>query len=336
MRAIGHRPALPTDHPDSLCDITLAPPVPGARDLLVEVRAISVNPVDTRVRKGGGPGGGNPRVLGWDAAGVVVRTGADVTLFAPGDEVYYAGTITRDGAYAELHCVDERLVGAKPAGIGFAEAAALPLTSITAWELLFDRLRVPSEGAGALLILGAAGGVGSIAIQLARTRTDATVIATASRPESEAWVRELGAHHVVDHRRPLAPQLRALAPEGVRYVLGLTRVEDHFDALIEAMAPEAALGLIETPETPLAVDKLKPKSLSLHWESMFTRSIYATCDMAAQGRILNEVAAAIDAEQIRSTLREHLGTIRADNVRRAHLLIESGRAIGKVVLAGFG
>lgn len=339
MRAVSCFKPGPIDHADSLVDVTLDRPTPGPRDLLVEVRAISVNPVDTKIRAGGGPGGpqGTGRVIGWDAAGVVVAVGAGVTLFSPGDEVYYAGALDRSGSYAEAQLVDERIVGRKPASLGFAAAAALPLTTITAWEMLFDRLKIrigkPAD-AGSLLILGGAGGVGSIATQLARRLTGLTVIATASRPETQAWSRDMGAHHVIDHGRPIAAQVRAIVPGGVTHVLALTRVEEHFDEIVEALAPQGALVLIENPASPLEITKLKPKSISLHWEFMFTRTRYETADMGEQGRLLNEVADLVDAGLIRSTMQADLGPINATNLKRAHALVESGKTIGKIVLSG--
>jgi NADPH2:quinone reductase len=337
MKAVTFAKPLPIDDPDSLHDSVVEAPVAGPRDLLVEVRAISVNPVDTKVRSGGGPGTPAGKVLGWDAAGVVKAVGGAVTLFRPGDEVYYAGALERAGSYAELQAVDERLVAKKPRHASFAEAAALPLTAITAWELAFDRMHIPvGDGPrGAVLVLGAAGGVGSIAVQLLRQRTPHTVIGTASRPETQAWVGEMGAHHVIDHRRPLAAQVKALVPGGVDWVLGLTKVEEHFDELVEAFAPQGALGLIETPATPLDIAKLKPKSLALCWELMFTRSRFQTADMGEQGRLLGEVARLVDAGAVRSTMRTQLGRIDAANLRRAHALLESGRTIGKIVLEGF-
>lgn len=337
MKAVSFHKHLPIQEPDSLVDVTLDMPQPGPRDLLVEVRAISVNPVDTKIRAGGGPGrpAGELQILGWDAAGVVKAVGTGVTLFAPGDEVYYAGSVERPGSYAEFQCVDERIVGRKPKSTRFADAAALPLTTITAWEMLFDRLRVSRTATGVLLIIGGAGGVGSIAIQLARQLTNLTIIATASRSESQAWCRQMGAHHVIDHTRPLAAQLKALAPEGVNYVLALTRTEDHYDQIIEAMAPQSALALIENPARPLDIVKLKPKSISLHWEFMFTRARFQTPDMGEQGRLLNEVAAMVDAGRIVGTAQINAGQINAANLRRAHALVESGRTIGKIVLAGF-
>lgn len=340
MKAVSYSRSLPIQDPESLVDVVLETPKPGARDLLVEVRAISVNPVDTKIRSGGGPGNpdGPAKILGWDAAGIVTAIGSDVTLFKPGDEVYYAGSVDRSGANCEYHLVDERIVGRKPASIGFAEAAALPLTTITAWELMFDRMKIsraPSSSGESLLIIAGAGGVGSIAIQLARRLTGLTIIATASRPETQAWCREMGAHHVIDHRQPLTAQVKAIVPGGVNHVLALTRTETYFDQIIEAMAPQGALGLIENVATPLDINKLKPKCISLHWEFMFARARYQTADMAEQGRLLNEVSALVDAGQIRSTMSENLGTINAANLQRAHALVESGAAIGKIVLSGF-
>lgn len=340
MKAVTFFKSSPISEPDSLVDVAMERPSPGLRDLLVEVRAISVNPVDAKVRGGGGPRGQTDpnKLLGWDAAGIVKAVGREVTLFAPGDEVYYAGSIDRSGAYAEFQLVDERIVARKPATLGFAEAAALPLTTITAWELMFDRLRIssdPSRSGGTLLIVGGAGGVGSIATQLARCRTGLTIIATASRPETRAWCREMGAHHVIDHRQPLVSQVKAIAPEGVKFVLALTKTEDHYEEIIEAMAPQSALALIENLARPVDINKLKPKSISLHWEFMFTRTRYQTVDMSEQGKLLNEVAGLVEAGRVRSTLRENLGIINAVNLKRAHAIVESGKAIGKIVLEGF-
>jgi zinc-binding alcohol dehydrogenase family protein len=338
MKAVTFFKSGPITEADSLVDVELDRPEPGPRDLLVEMRAISVNPVDTKIRGGSGPRSPSDanKLLGWDAAGRVAAVGAEVTRFIPGDEVYCAGAIDRSGSYAEYQVVDERLVGRKPATIGFAEAAALPLTTITAWELLFDRLKIrrgqPAE-AGSILIIGGAGGVGSIATQLACRLTGLTVIATASRPETQAWCREMGAHHVIDHRQPLAQQVKAIMPGGVNYVLALTKTEAHFDEIIEAIAPQGALALIENVGAPLDINKLKPKSISLHWEFMFTRARYETADMGEQGRLLDEVAGLIDAGLIRSTMRENLGLINAANLKRAHALVESGTTIGKIVLS---
>lgn len=339
MKAVAFNEPLPISDENSLIDVTVERPSLRPRDLLVEVRAISVNPVDTKIRGGGGPrrpeGGGT--ILGWDAAGVVVEVGPEVTDFKVGDEVYYAGSINRSGSYAEYQAVDARIVGRKPKSISFAEAAALPLATITAWELMFDRMNIRRGGSsgGAMLIIGGAGGVGSIATQLARQLTGLTVITTASRPETVAWSLEMGAHHVIDHRQPMAAQVKSIAPAGVKYVLSLTRTEDYLDDILEVMQPQGALGLIENVARPLDINRLKPKCLSLHWEFMFARALFETDDMAEQGKLLNEVAALVDVGRIRSTCKTNLGVINATNLKQAHALVESGRAVGKVVLAGF-
>lgn len=336
MKAIGFHHNHPIDHADALVDLVLPEPAPGPHDLLVEVRAVSVNPVDTKVRRHGALPADGPRILGYDAAGVVRAVGSAVALFKPGDEVWYAGAIDRPGTNAELHAVDERIVGRKPASLSFADAAAMPLTAITAWELLFDRLQVPREGCGdAILVTGAAGGVGSILVQLARQLTGLTVIGTASRADTQAWVRDLGAHHVVDHAHPLPPQLHALGIPQVRYVASLTHTDAHFDGLVQALAPQGRLGLIDDPAMPLDVMKLKGKALSLHWEMMFARPMHRTPDMIEQHRLLDAVADLVDAGRLRATTGAHFGRIDAANLRRAHALIESGKAMGKIVLEGF-
>ena len=335
MKAISFtQHALPIDNPQALIDISLPRPTPGPRDLLVEVRAVSVNPVDTKVRAGTFTK--EPKILGWDATGIVREVGAEVTLFQPGDEVFYAGSIARTGSYSEFHLVDERIVGHKPHSLSAADAAALPLTSITAWELLFDRLGVV-EGTGegkCLLITGAAGGVGSMLVQLARKLTRLTVIGTASRQQTADWVRQLGAHHVIDHSQPLLAQLQALGVPEIDYVASLTHTEQHFAQLIDVLKPQGRLGVIDDPET-LDVVPLKRKSLSVHWELMFTRSLYETPDMINQHHLLNRVSALIDQGVLQTTVGEHFGAINAANMRRAHALIESGKARGKIVLEGF-
>lgn len=337
MKAVAYRTSLPSSDPHSLIDVELPEPRPEARDLLVQVEAISVNPVDTKIRQRVDPQGAD-KVLGWDVAGTVVAVGSEVSLFKPGDQVFYAGAIDRPGGNAQWQVVDERIVGRKPGTLDFAAAAALPLTAVTAWELLFDRLGVPRDGtrpAGTVLIIGAAGGVGSIAVQLARKLTGATVIGTASRAESREWVLGLGAHHVVDHRGDLVSQIKAIAPQGVDYVLSLTHTEQHFAAIVEVLKPQGKLGLIDDPSTPLDVTRLKQKSISLHWEFMYTRSLFHTPDMQAQHRILNEIADLVDAGALRSTISENLGTINAANLRKAHAQLESHGTMGKVVLSGF-
>ena len=339
MKAVGYQTAYPIDHPESLLDITLPDPVATGRDLLVEVHAVSVNPVDTKVRKSSSPSGDGPdyKVLGWDASGIVRAVGPDVTLFQPGDRVWYAGSIARQGTNSELHLVDERIVGHAPKSLDFAEAAALPLTTITAWELLFDRLRVapgkqPTQKT--LLIIGASGGVGSILTQLAARLTSLTIIGTASRPETQQWVRDLGAHHVIDHSKPLTEELARIGHPAVDIIVSLTQSDAHFDQIVEAIAPQGQFALIDDPVS-LDVTKLKRKSVSLHWELMFTRALFGTDDMIGQHRLLTEVAQLVDAGLIRTTLDQRFGTINAENLKRAHALIESGKARGKLVLEGW-
>jgi zinc-binding alcohol dehydrogenase family protein len=336
MRAVGYQDSLPIDADAALVDITLPKPLPTDRDLLVQVQAISVNPVDTKVRKRAKPEAGEWAVLGYDATGTVIATGPDATLFSPGDTVFYAGDMTRPGTNAELHLVDERIVGHKPKSLDWAQAAALPLTAITAWEALFDRLDVrrPVPGSHAILIIGGAGGVSSIAIQLARQLTDLTVIATASRPETRAWVAGLGAHHVLDHAKPLADQVTGLGIPAPGFVFSTTNTDKHVAEIAKLIAPQGRFGVIDDPAT-LDIVPFKRKSVSVHWELMFTRPIFKTADMAAQGELLNEVARLVDAGTLRTTLGENFGTINAANLRRAHALIESGKAQGKVVLEGF-
>lgn len=334
MKAIAYRQALPINDPNALLDVTLPDPIPGDRDLLVEVRAISVNPVDVKVRANSNPAEGELKVIGWDAAGIVRAVGKQVTLFKPGDRVYYAGSITRPGANSELHLVDERIAGYMPASLDFAQAAALPLTSITAWELLFDRLNVPTHSNEALLVIGAAGGVGSILVQLARKLTGLTIIGTASRPETQEWVQKLGAHHVIDHTKPLAEELKKIGIDNVKYVASLNQTDRHYEEIVKLIAPQGHLALIDDPAT-LDVMPLKRKSASVHWEFMFARSMFQTPDMQKQHDLLNEVASLIDLGKLRTTLGEHYGTINAENLKRAHALIESNTAKGKIVLEGF-
>jgi NADPH2:quinone reductase len=336
MKAVASKRPLPIDDPESLVDLTLPDPVAAGRDLLVRVHAISVNPVDTKVRRRPNPAGAD-RVLGYDATGVVEAAGPDCVLFRPGDAVFYAGDIGRPGSNAELQLVDERLVGPKPATLSFAEAAALPLTAITAWEMLFDRLGARlgrPQAAGTLLVIGGAGGVGSIAIQLARRLTGLRVIATASRPETRDWCLSLGAHAVIDHAGDMAAQLRAIGAAQVELVFSITGTDRHWPTIADIVAPQGRIGLIDDPE-PIDVRMLKRKAASLHWESMFTRSTFATADMVEQHRLLAEVSALVDGGMLRTTMGEHFGHIDAAQLRRAHALIETGRMRGKVVLEGF-
>ena len=338
MRAVGYYSALPADHSDSLVDLELPDPAaPTGSDLLVRVEAVSVNPVDTKVRRSARPEPGAPKILGYDAAGTVVAAGPDTSRLKPGDAVFYAGDLTRPGTNSALHLVDERIVGRKPASLDWAQAAALPLTTITAWEALFDRLdvRKPVPGAAnAILIVGGAGGVGSIAIQLAASLTDMQVIATASRPETEAWVRALGAHHVIDHRRKLGAEVEALGLGAPAFVFSTTNTADHLAEIVALIAPQGRFALIDDPGQ-LDVMPFKRKSVSIHWELMFTRSMFATADIGAQGALLDEAARLVDAGKLRTTLSETLGPITAANLRQAHARLESGRTIGKLALSGW-
>lgn len=337
MKAIGYRTPGPITDADALVDIELPRPIPTGRDLLVEIRAVSVNPVDYKVRRSTAPQGDDWKVLGWDAAGVVTATGLNATRFKPGDEVFYAGSITRPGSNAEFHLVDERIVGRKPVSIDWAESAALPLTTLTAWETLFDRLDVsrPVPGAAsAILIIGGAGGVGSVAIQVARQRTNLTVIATASRPETQDWARSLGAHHVIDHSSPLVPQIAELGLGAPAFVFSTTHTEQHAAAAAELIAPQGRFALIDDPQG-LDIMVFKRKAVSIHHEFMFTRSVYETPDMGRQGEILNAVADLVDEGWIHTTLTERLSPINAANLKRAHAALESGSTRGKIVLEGF-
>jgi len=333
MKAVVYsQNGLPISDPHALYDIELPQPQPGEFDLLVNIRAISVNPVDTKVRAGAPTD--TPRILGWDAVGTVVAVGEKVTLFKPGEDVFYAGSFIRPGSNAEYGLVDERIAGHKPASLSDADAAALPLTSLTAWELLFDRLEVKDGEGDALLIIGAAGGVGSILTQLARRLTGLRVIGTASRQDTADWVHDLGAHDVIDHSRPLMDGLRDIGVSQVRYVASLTHTAQHYQDIVEALAPQGRLAVIDDPDTLDAV-VLKRKAISLHWELMFTRSLFQTKDMARQHEILENIRRLIEDGTLRTTTGNHYGKINAENLRRAHAFIESGRSRGKVVLEGF-
>jgi len=337
MKAVGYFQSLSIDQAESLIDLSVAEPVPGDFDLLVEVKAVSVNPVDTKVRMRAASTNGQPRILGWDAAGVVRAVGAKVSRFQPGDKVWYAGDVTRAGSNSELHLVDERIVGPMPTSLGYAEAAALPLTAITAWELLFDRLKVLTADPvrdNTLLVIGAGGGVGSILIQLARQLTGWTVIGTASRPQTQAWVRELGAHHVIDHSKPLAEGLKAAGIAQVSAAISITHTDEYLAQMVDLLEAEGQFALIDDPKS-LDVLAFKRKSLSVHWESMFTRSTFHTPQLARQGEILRRVAQLVDRGIVRSTVAERFGAINAANLKRAHALLESGQSRGKIVLEGF-
>ena len=304
---------------------------------MIRVQAVSVNPVDVKIRQNRPPEGAESAVLGWDAFGEVAEVGSDASLFKVGDAVWYAGAINRPGTNAEYHLVDERIVGKKPLSVGPVEAAALPLTALTAYEMLFDRLRVtePVPGAApAVVIIGGSGGVGSIAIQLLRAKTDLIVIATASRPETQAWVKELGAHHAIDHSKPLAPQIEALGIGQPGWVFSTTHTHQYIDQIAEFIAPQGHFGLIDDPES-LNIMPFKTKAVSTHWELMFTRSLFGTPDMQRQHDILNEVAELLDAGKIKSTATEKVGKIDATTLRRAHEIIETNKSKGKLVLEGF-
>ena len=335
MKAIGYKKSLPIDDPQSLIEVDLPKPTAGPKDLLVMVKAIALNPVDTKVRKRAEPAEGDVQVLGWDVAGVVAEVGTDVSMFKPGDEVWYAGAIDRPGANSEFHVVDERLVSKKPTSLSFSEAAALPLTSITAWELLFDRLEIPKDDASkSILIIGAAGGVGSIMVQLVKKLTKLKVIGTASRQETKTWIENLGVDHVLDHSKPLAEELEQAGLGEVNYVASLTQTDKHFENIVACLKPQGKLALIDDPES-LPINLLKKKSISTHWEFMFTRSMFQTDDMSAQHQLLNEVAKLVDEGTIQTTANESLGTISVENLKKGHALLESGKSKGKIVLEGF-
>lgn len=335
MKAIVYSQNLPATDRQSLYDTELPTPTPGENDLLVAVKAVSVNPVDTKIRRNADTQG-QQRVLGWDAAGVVVAVGSAVTDFKAGDEVWYAGAIDKPGSNSEFQLVDQRIVSFKPKSLSFTEAAALPLTVITAWELLFDRLELNEHNTKgkSLLVIGAAGGVGSVLLQLARQKTQLKVIGTASRAETSEWVKTLGADLVVDHKKPMAAQLKTLGLPEVDYVISLTHTDQHFNDILELIKPQGKLALIDDPEL-IDIRPMKRKSLSLHWELMFTRSLYQTDDMIVQQQLLQQVADMVDAGQLKTTLNSDFGLINAENLRKAHQLIESQQAIGKLVLSGF-
>lgn len=338
MKAVALTRYLPISDPQSLIDVELPTPEPGPRDLLVRIEAVSVNPVDTKVRSPKPQVEAQPKVLGYDAAGIVEAVGSEVARFSPGDEVWYAGDITRPGSNAQFQLVDERLVGRKPSRLDFAQAAALPLTTLTAWELLFERIGLDPDGGDrgkSLLVVGGAGGVGSIALQLAR-RAGLVPIATASRTETVEWCRAMGAAHVVDHRHPLQAQLDALGFAHVDVALNLADTDRYWEELGAILAPQGHLGLIVEPSGALRIgDPYKAKCIGIHWEMMFARARFRTPDMHVQGAILDRVATLVDAGELRTTLTETLFPIDAANLRTAHAQLESGRTIGKVALDGW-
>ena len=341
MKAVGFRQSLPVSHPEALIDLELPLPVPEAHDVLVKISAIAVNPVDTKIRRLAAPAVGEVRIPGWDAVGEIVTTGSAVSGFQPGQRVYYAGALARQGSNAQYQAVDARLIAVAPQSLSDEQAAAMPLTTITAWEILFDRLQVQRKDAEprkprqrTLLITGGAGGVGSMMIQLAKQLTDLTVIATASRESSAAWCRELGADHVINHHQPLPPQLQAFGLNSVDMIASLTHTTDYMAQYVECLTPQGQLAVIDDADV-LDVMPLKRKSISLHWESMFTRSMFSTEDIAAQGALLAEVAALVDSGCLRTTLSEVMQPFNAATLREAHRLIETQQTIGKIVISGF-
>ncbi len=333
MKAIGYTQPSETVAADSLQEYEVDIPVATARDLLVEVKAVSVNPVDTKLRGRINPAP-NMKILGYDAVGTVKAVGDNVSLFKVGDRVFYAGDMTRQGSNAQYQLVDERIVGFAPKSISDAQAAALPLTAVTAWELLFDRLQLDNDSTQSLLVIGAAGGVGSILLQLAKQLTNVTIIATASRDKSADWVRKLGADHVINHHKPMAQQLTALGFDSVDNIVSLTNTDQHFAQIVDCITPQGKFALIDDPAS-LNVVALKRKSVSLHWEFMFTRSLFTTADMQTQHDILNRVSELIDNGTLITTLGEELGKINLANLLKAHEILESQTAVGKLVLSGF-
>lgn len=335
MKAIAYQQNLPVEDENSLQDIELTQPVAAGHDILVEVKAVSVNPVDYKIRASTPAPEGEWKVIGWDATGIVKAVGDKVTLFQPGDQVWYAGDLTRSGSNAEMQLVDERIVGAMPTSLSFSDAAALPLTSLTAWEMLFDRLEVTkNDSAKSILVIGAAGGVGSIMVQLLKQLTDLTIIASASRPETISWLQDLGADHIVNHRNKLSDEFAEQKLGQVDYVVSLNNTDSHLVEIEKVLKPQGKFGLIDDPAV-LDIMPFKAKAISVHWELMFTRSLFQTPDMQAQHDLLNEVAKLIDAGKIKTTLGENFGTINAENLRKAHQFLETGKAKGKIVLEGF-
>lgn len=335
MKAIGFLQNLPIENTESLHDFELATPIAKGKDLLVEVKAISVNPVDYKIRQSRKSENGDLNVIGWDAVGIVKDVGDDVSLFKIGDEVWYAGDLKRPGSNAEYQLVDERIVGRKPNNLNYSEAAALPLTSLTAWELLFDRMNVDEENADkSILVIGAAGGVGSILVQLVKKLTKLTVIGTASREETKSWLKDLGVDHVINHRNKLSEEFEKYELAQPDYIISLTATEEHFDEIVKVIKPQGKFGLIDDPSI-LNVMPFKAKAVSTHIELMFTRSLFQTADMIEQHHILNKMADLVENGNIKTTVGEHFGNINASNLRKAHALLESGKAKGKIVLEGF-
>src|SRR6185295_1195757 len=338
MKAVGLYKYLPIDHPESLIDIEVPKPEARGRDLLVRVKAVSVNPVDVKVRAPKEKVETEPKVLGWDAAGTVEAVGEEVSLFSAGDEVYYAGSIARQGCDSEYHLVDERIAARKPRNLSFEEAAAMPLTTLTAWEALFDRMgvaRADGPRAESLLVIAGAGGVGSAAIQIAKQVAGLRVIATASRDETEAWCYELGADAVINHHEPLKRELQGIGASEVDYILCAAGTEAYFPRLPDVLKPQGKVCFIVGAREPVNINAFQGKSAAICWELMFTRSTYQTPDMQRQHEILEEAARLLENGTLRHTMTESYGTLDAASLRRAHATIESGKMIGKLVLSGF-
>ncbi|GGE35466.1 NADPH:quinone reductase [Pullulanibacillus camelliae] len=336
MKAIGLYKYLPIEQEDSLLDVEVEKPIPTKQDILVKIKAISINPVDVKVRAPKDKEEKEPRILGWDASGVVEEVGPDCTLFKPGDEVYYSGDLTRPGTYSEYHLVDERIVGLKPKSLNFAQAAALPLTSITAWESLFDRLMIDINNqlenqSRTILIIGGAGGVGSVAIQLAKL-AGLQVIATASREKSKQWVKQLGADYIINHHEAFRPQLEAHHIKEVHYILCLNETEQHWENMADVILPQGRICSIVEMDNPIDLTALKNKSVTFAWEFMFTRSMYKTTDMIKQHELLSNLSQLIDEGKVKTTLTETLRPLNAETLRKAHQMVETGSMIGKVVV----
>ena len=335
MKAIGYQKAGPITEANSLVDIDVPVPELRPHDVLVQVKGISINPVDSKIRTNVSPESGY-KVIGYDACGTITAVGADVTEFQVGDDVFYAGDLTRPGTNSEFHAVDARIIGKKPQSLDFDEAAGIPLTAITAWELLFDSMRLVENGEDgkSILVLGGAGGVGSILIQLVKKLTKATVIATASRDETRQWVTKMGADHVIDHSQPLAPQMQALGimPD---YIASLRGTDQNWEEMCAMIAPRGHMALIDDPQG-ININLGKQKAISISWEFMFTRPMFDMADIAAQGHLLNRVSEMLDDGVLQSTVTGKLGELSAETLKTAHATQETGRVIGKNVMTGLG
>jgi len=335
MKAIGFKTSLPIENPESFIEFEAVKPIPGPHDLLVKIDAISVNPVDFKIRQNSAKDTvlEAPKIIGWDAVGIVQAVGENVTLFEVGDPVYYAGDITKQGSNAEYQIIDERIVGRKPKSLSIEESAVIPLTALTAWEILFDRIRINADKdkGKSILIIGGAGGVGSIAIQLAKKIAGLTVIATASRPETIEWCKQQGADFVVDHK-DLISSVREAGFEHVDFILDFVDTNAYWDTMVELIKPQGHIASITGSAEPVVLNKLKSKSVSFSWELMYTRSMYQTEDMIEQHNILNIVADLLDDGILKTTLNTTLNGLTAENLKKAHELLESGKTIGKIAI----